>query len=159
MARTGRLLSTITPPRAAAALVRLAAATAAFLAAMLAQAAVAQGFSLAGQWSHSQQYSNGATAYVIVLTLYPNGQLREYLTTNMGATTYVGQWRFDPQDGRLEMIYDDYSPKQMCGAGVCYPTPPTLRIGAPYSIPIQILGPNQIELADASGPMLYIRQR
>ncbi|MFI4933577.1 MAG: hypothetical protein ACHP7N_03080 [Caulobacterales bacterium] len=138
---------------------QIVVAVAAAIALAISGAAHAQGFSPVGQWSHSQQYSNGGTAYVIVLTLYPNGQLQEYLTTNMGATTYVGQWRYDPQSSQLDMIYNDYNPKQMCGAGVCYASPPTLRLGVAYSVPMRVLSYNQIELADASGPMLYIRQQ
>jgi hypothetical protein len=122
-------------------------------------AAQAQAFSPVGVWSHSQQYSNGRPAYVIFLTLQPNGQLQEYLTTNMGASTYVGQWRFDPQSGRLDMIYNDYEPKQMCGAGTCYPSPPTLQLGVTYSTGVRVYSPNQMELQDASGPMLYVRKQ
>ena len=122
-------------------------------------AAHAQGWSPVGTWSYSQQYSSGQAAYAIIMTLYPNGQLQEYVTTNMGASTYVGQWRFNAQNSTLDMLYQDYNPKQFCNGGMCYPVPATLQIGSPYSVPLHVMGQNQMELQDANGPMLYVRQQ
>ena len=56
----------------------------------------------------------------------------------------------NPQTSVLQLMYTDHNPKSV---------PPGLTLGQVYTAPVQAYNNSQIALADASGPMMYVRQQ
>jgi hypothetical protein len=114
---------------------------------------------IVGTWSSPIVDSQGNTTAVIFMTFGADGSFQEYLTTNMGASTYYGSYQMDAAQAAVSFVLQDYEPKEFCSSVGCSPLPPSLPLGQSMTLPIQWQSPNLFIGMDASGPMRFIRQR
>ena len=109
---------------------------------------------LVGTWSYSSQRSDGSASHVYFFRFGPDGAFEQQLDTNVGISHSVGHYQLSPDGGTLQLVYEDYNPKQDCNFGFCYPLPPP---ASPLAVPIHFNGSTEFEMMDASGPMLWVR--
>ncbi|GGR38416.1 hypothetical protein [Deinococcus ruber] len=112
-----------------------------------------------GQWSYTSYRSDGQASYSMFFVFQANGRF-DMRIVNTGLTSdYTGTYRLSANLQAIQMVYQDYSPRQDCNQGFCYPIPPLVQLGAPLIDSLNIISASRFELMDASGPMLFVRGR
>jgi hypothetical protein len=115
--------------------------------------------SIVGTWSSQVLDPNGNTSAVIFLTFGSDGSFQEYLTTNMGASTFYGSYQVDAAQTSVSYVLQDYDPKEFCSLGQCSPIPSSIPLGQTQGMQVQWMDNNLFVVQDAGGPMRFIRQQ
>jgi hypothetical protein len=122
-------------------------------------AAHAQGYSLVGTWSAQTTNTRGQSTGSIFATYNPNGSFVQRWVIPRGTVDYAGNYRLSPDGSTLQSIYRDYSPKQSCAYGACYPVVPVVQMNTPVTTYIRWIRANLFVTEDAGGAVRWIRQR
>jgi hypothetical protein len=126
---------------------------------LLALTSFASAQSIVGTWSSRVLDPYGNTSAVIFLTFGSDGSFQEYLTTNMGASTYYGSYQVDASQTSVSYVLQDYDPKEFCSLGQCSPIPSFIPLGQTQGMQVQWMDNNLFVVQDAGGLMRYIRNQ
>lgn len=128
------------------------------MAAALATTAWAQVSPIVGLWSSSQTLGDGTPYSSYWLLFNPDGTFQERIIYQGGVTNYVGQYQYDPASGFMQFFFVDYEPKMDC-TFACIPIPPMFALNSPFTVQVQMNGPNELIWVDAGTPMAFTRQQ
>jgi hypothetical protein len=143
--------------RIGAAMVAGAAVTSA-QALLAAAPAQAQNNPLVGTWSTRMTNTRGEPTGVIFVTFHGDGRFQQRIIVPAGTIDYVGTYRLSADRRLLQSTFHNYSPRQICSAGICYPVPSGVPLNQALSTSLNWLQPNLFVSEDASGPLRWIRQ-
>ena len=110
------------------------------------QAAQPRANALVGVWSAPLQVRRS----MVWWSFGPDGRCQQRFIVPAGTGDYFCRYQSTPDGTYVQVVFDGYAPRTV---------PPVVQLHTPVTLQLQWHSPNMFFMADASGPLRFVRQR